>query len=163
MKKILLILLLTTSLAYSQSLNFVLEDSISMSKKELSQLTELYIEEKCPQCKVISNIIDDENTIFLKCSTVQNIYCNLTDTRYTYSYNLAFKIRKNHYSAIIQDVVCVSVYGNKDCKCIQPSSEYTIFTMIDKESFDNLMIKLEKEMDRVLSEYKIYLKEKSKL
>lgn len=163
MKKILLILLLATSSAYSQSLNFVLEDSISMSKKELSILTELYIEEKCPQCKVISSVIDDENAIYLKCATVQNVFCNMTDTRYTYSYSLTFKIKKNYYSAIIQDIKCVSVYGNKDCKCIQPSSEYTIFTTIDKESFDNLMIKLEKEMDRVLSEYKIYLKEKSKL
>lgn len=160
MKKILLMLLLMASSAYSQNINFVLEDSIKTSKKNLSILTELYIEEKCSQCKIISNVIDDENIIFLKCSTVQNVFCNMTDTRYTYSYNLKFKIRNNHYSAIIQDVSCMSVYGNKDCKCIQPGSEYTLSTMIDKESFDNLMVKLNKEMDKVLSEYKTYIREK---
>lgn len=162
MKNIILFLLISSA-SYSQNIGISKEDSIKMKKKDISIFTEMYIEEVCPNCRVISSVIDDENTIYLQCTTVKNVFCNFTDTRFIYSYRLTFKIKNNHCKAVISDVTCISVYGNKDCKCIQPNSEYTLSTMIDKESFDNLMMKLKSELDKQVADYQRYLIEKGEL
>ncbi len=156
MKNILTILLLLLSFnSISQTLE--LTDTINKRKLQIAILTELFIEEQCSNCNIIVNIIDDNNTIYLQCTNIQNVYCDNIDSRYTYSYTLKFIISNKQYKVTISDIKCISVYNNKNCKCIEYNSEYDISYSIDENSYNNLKLNLNKELQHILNKYVLYL------
>lgn len=155
MKYFNIIFFLFSVFQYFKAQEYSLEDSINinLSKIDIHEKIELFLE-GCNQCKIVSNVIDEESIVFVSCLNTQYAYCNNKDTRFNYVYSAVFKIKNESVKIEIKDLRCVSVYGDKDCKPIQPNTDYKDNSFIDKESFDRIMLNLKLDLRNFVDDCK---------
>lgn len=142
-------------------------DSLQDKQSQLYSKTKLFIAETWKSAKdVIQN--DDANAgiILVKGISVKNLFYQLNDHKWTYSYKVKFMIKDNKCRIIIDDVACISAIAenknfgsyNNDWPLmpvadIYPSEKGLRLTGINEERYLKLMNSLKDELQLIVNLY----------
>lgn len=111
-KHLLLILLLTTGIASYGQVNFkwdVIIDSLELNQDQLYSKTKLFIGETWKSAQnVIQNDDKVAGVILVKGLCIENIFFQMNDHRWTFSYNVKFYIKDKKCRIVIDNVYCES-------------------------------------------------------
>jgi hypothetical protein len=168
MKKIIVasISLFIMTIGHSQS-NFKWDkiDSISKSKNEIYSLTKMYIGEAWKSAQsVIQNDDKEGGAILVKGLSIQSLYYQMHDHKWTFSYSIKFLFKDNKYRVVIDDVYCQSAkvaqydWPNMPVADTYPAEKGLKTTGVNEERYLKIMTSLKQELQGILDGYEGYLK-----
>ena len=168
MKKVIFtaISLMILTLGYSQD-NFKWEkiDSISKNKNEIYSLTKMFIGETWKSAQdVIQNDDKEGGMVLVKGLSIQSLYFQANDHRWTFSYTVKFLFKDNKYRVIIEDVFCKSArcgqyeWPHMPVADTYPTEKGLKTTGVNEERYLEIMTSLKKELQSIVDRYESYLK-----
>ncbi len=139
-------------------------DSVSKNKTEIYTLTKMYIAETWKSAQdVIQNDDKEGGVILIKGISIKNLYFQMNDHRWTFSYTVKFMFKDNKYRILVDNVYCQSA------RCRQyewalmpvadkyPSKKGLGITNLNEERYLDLMKLLKYELQTIVDGYGIYL------
>jgi len=171
MKKVILttISILFMTISYAQT-NFKWDkiDSIAKNKNELYSLTKMYIGETWKSAQnVIQNDDKEGGAILVKGLSVQNLYYQMNDHKWTFSYTIKFLFKDNKYRVVIEDVYCQSArVAQYDWPLMPVSDTYPAekglkTTGVNEVRYLEIMSSLKNELQSIVDGYGSYLKKQN--
>jgi hypothetical protein len=142
-------------------------DSVPKSKAQIYSETKLFISETWRSAKdVIQNDDKDGGIILVKGLSVQSMYYQMNDHRWTYSYTLKFLMKENKYRVILEDVKCVSaICGTNSWPLVEAcdNCEFPGYmkTSLKKDRYDELLSSLKKDLQSIVDKYQKNMKEQN--
>ena len=170
MKKtiILLVFVLIGIKSFGQT-NFkwdVIIDSLDSNKSQLYSKSKLFIGETWNSAQNVIQADDKEAGIILvKGITIQNLYFQLNDHKWTFSYTIKFLMKDNRCRVIIEDVYCSAArtgqyeWPHLPVADSYPDSKGLKLTGINKKRYLTLMTSLKQELQSIVDSYINYVKE----
>jgi hypothetical protein len=140
-------------------------DSIQKNQNELYSITKMFIGETWKSAQsVIQNDDKEGGSILVKGLSVQSLYFQMNDHRWTFSYTVKFLFKEKKYRVIIEDVYCQSaVCAQYEWPHLPVADDYPIekglkLTGLNEERYLEVMTTLKKELQNIIDGYEDYLK-----
>jgi hypothetical protein len=153
-----------TGISFGQTrFQFEFMDSTSKSKSELYTLNKMFIGETWKSSQNVINVDDkDGGVILVKGLSIQNLYFQMNDHRYTFRYSIKFLFKDNKYKMIISDVYCESARaGIYDWPLLPmdgyPENGYRKLSL-NEERYNTIIKGVHDELLNLLNLYKLYSK-----
>ena len=168
MKKLILtsISMLLFTIAFGQT-NFKWDkiDYIAKNKNEIYSLSKMFIGETWKSAQnVIQNDDKEGGAILVKGLSVQSLFYQMNDHKWTFSYTVKFLFKDNKYRIVIEDVYCQSVrvaqyeWPNMPVSDTYPTEKGLRTTGVNEERYLEIMTGLKKELQSIVDSYESYLK-----
>ena len=143
----------------------VIIDSLDDNQGQLYSKTKLFIGETWKSAQnVIQNDDKDAGIILVKGISVQNLYYQMNDHRWTFSYSVKFLMKNNKCRIIIEDVYCSAArvaqyeWPHMPVSDVYPSSKGLKITGVNEKRYVQLMISLRTELQSIVNSYTDYVK-----
>lgn len=171
MKKLITIItiMLFSTITFGQT-NFVWEktDSISKTKFQIYSDTKMFIAETWKSAQsVIQNDDKDGGYILVKGLSIKNLYFQMNDHRYTFSYSVKFMMKEGKYKITIGGVYCETArcgivdWPRPPAADKYPEEKGVRITGLSETNYLKLMKLLKDEMQGILDSYVIYISKTS--
>jgi len=167
-KSLLVLALMLISITSFGQANFkwdVIIDSLDDNQDQLYSKTKLFIGETWKSAQnVIQNDDKDAGIILIKGISVQNLYYQMNDHRWTYSYSIKFLMKNNKCRIIIEDVYCSAArvaqydWPLMPLSDVYPSSKGMKITGVNEKRYIQLMTSLRAELQSIVDSYTDYVK-----
>lgn len=158
--------ILLMTLSYSQT-NFKWDkvDTISLNKNELYSRTKMFIGETWKSAQdVIQNDDKEGGAVLVKGLSIQNMFYQMNDHRWTFSYSVKFLFKDNKYRIVVEDVFCQSAragiydWPRMPVADTYPTEKGLKITGVNQERYLQLMSALKMELQSIVDSYEKYLK-----
>lgn len=143
----------------------VIIDSLDDSKSQLYSKTKFFISETWKSAKdVIQNDDKESGLILIKGLSVQNLFFQLNDHKWTYSHTIKFFMKDNKCRIIIEDVYCQSArcqqyeWPHMPVADNYPSSNGLKITGVNEKRYLELMTSLKQELQSIVDLYSSAMK-----
>ena len=164
---ILTIMVLTSSISFCQT-DFkwdVIIDSLEDSKSQLYSKTKLFIGETWKSAQdVIQSDDAQSGVILVKGLSIQNLYYQMNDHRWTYAYNIKFYMKDNKCRIVIGDVYCDAArcgtyeWPHMPVADNYPETKGLKTTGVNETRYFKLMSMLKAELQMVVDSYSEFVK-----
>jgi hypothetical protein len=140
-------------------------DSIAKNKNEIYSLTKMFIGETWKSAQdVIQNDDKEGGMILVKGLSIQSLYYQMNDHKWTFSYTVKFLFKDNKYRIVIEDVYCQAArcaqyeWPHMPVADTYPSEKGLKTTGVNEERYLEVMTTLKKELQSIADGYEKYLK-----
>jgi hypothetical protein len=139
-------------------------DSVTKTKDQIYSDTKMFIAETWKSSKdVIQNDDKEAGVILIKGINVQTFSSGIADiTKYTFKYNITFRMKDNKYKIIINEVSCIDgICEGYQRKLIQPFEgiENAPSVMgVSKKKSTEMMVSLKQDLQSIVDQYISYIK-----
>ena len=157
-----LMMCLMTMVSFGQT-NFkwdVVSDSLKDNKSELYSKTKLFIGETWKSAQnVIQNDDKEGGVILVKGLSVQNLYYQMNDHRWTFNYTIKFLMKDNKCRIVIEDVYCSAArvaqyeWPHMPVADTYPTSKGLSITGVNEERYLTIMTSLKQELQSIVDSY----------
>lgn len=155
-----LLLICTSSFAQENFKWDIVIDPLDNTRSELYSKTKLFIGKTWKSAKDVIQSDDAESgTILVKGLSIQNLFYQMNDHRWTYSYTITFMTKDNKCRIQISDVHCTSArvgtyeWPHMPIADSYPESKGLRITGVDEERYLELMGKLKAELQSIVDSY----------
>ena len=138
----------------------VITDSLENNKSELYSKTKLFIGETWKSAQdVIQNDDKEAGVILIKGVSVQNLYYQMNDHRWTFNYTIKFMIKDNKCRILIEDVYCSAArvaqyeWPHMPVSDTYPESKGLKITGVNEERYLTIMTSLKLELQSIADSY----------
>jgi len=143
----------------------VITDSLDDNQSQLYSKTKLFIGETWKSAQnVIQNDDKDAGIILVKGVIIQNLYYQMNDHRWTFSYSVKFLMKDNKCRIIIEDVYCSAArvthyeWPHMPVSDVYPSSKGMKITGVNEKRYVQIMVSLRQELQSIIDSYIDYVK-----
>jgi hypothetical protein len=143
----------------------VIIDSPDNSKSELYSKSKLFIAETWKSAQdVIQNDDSESGVILVKAKSVQNLYFQLNDHRWTFDYSIKFLMKDNKCRIIIDNVHCEAAragtyeWPHMPVADRYPETKGLIRTGVNEERYLKVMTMLKSELQMIVDSYSAYVR-----
>ena len=140
-------------------------ESLDKNKSELYSQSKLFISEMWKSAKdVIQNDDKEAGIILVKGLSVQNLYYQMNDHRWTFSYTVKFLMKDNRCRVIIDDVYCTGArvaqyeWPHMPVADSYPDKKGLRITGVNKKRYSEIMSSLKQDLQTIADSYADYLK-----
>jgi len=162
---VIVILIFSTQKSFSQT-NFewdVIIDSLTETQSNLYSKTKLFIAETWNSAQnVIQNDDAEKGLILVKGISNQNLFYQLSEHKWNFSYTVKFMLKENKCRIIINNVYCVEARTGKfDWPLVPVSDNYPADgwkkTSLSDKRYLELMSNLKSDLQKIVTSYNSYL------
>ena len=163
---VLISILMYSSTSYCQT-DFkwdVVIDSLDYSKSELYSKTKLFIGETWNSAQNVIQSDDKESGVVLvKGISVQNLYYQMNDHRWTYAYSIKFMMKDNKCRIVIDKVHCDAArcgtyeWAHMPVADSYPTTKGLKTTGVNEKRYLELMTMLKSELQMIVNSYSDYV------
>jgi len=143
----------------------VIIDSLDSNKSQLYSKSKLFIGETWNSAQNVIQIDDkDAGIILVKGVTIQNLYFQMNDHNWTFSYTIKFLMKDNRCRVIIEDIHCSAArtgqyeWPHLPVAETYPDSKGLKLTGLNKKRYLTLMVSLKQELQSIVDSYTEYVK-----
>lgn len=143
----------------------VVTDSLDSDKSQLYSKSKLFIGETWKSAQnVIQNDDKDAGIILIKGVSIQNLYYQMNDHRWTFSYSIKFLMKDNKCRIIIEDVYCSAArvaqyeWPHMPVSDTYPESKGLKITGLNEKRYLQVMTSLKEELQSTVDSYIKYVK-----
>lgn len=164
---LILIFLLIGEFSFGQT-NFkwdVIIDSLEGNQSELYSKTKLFIGETWKSAQnVIQNDDKEAGVILVKGASVQNLFYQMNDHRWTFDYTIKFLMKDNKCRIIIEDVYCSAArvaqyeWPHMPVSDTYPEPKGLKTTGVNESRYLSIMTELKQELQSIVNSYAVAIK-----
>lgn len=140
-------------------------DSLEENQSQLYSKTKLFIGETWRSSQdVIQNDDAAAGVILVKGLSVQNLFYQMNDHRWTYAYSIKFMVKDKKCRIVIDNVYCDAArcatyeWPHMPVADVYPTEKGLKLTGVNEERYLELMTKLKSELQMVVDSYSAYIK-----
>ena len=149
-------------ISYGQT-NFewdVITDSLEDDKSQLYSKTKLFIGEAWNSAQnVIQNDDKDAGVILVKGVSVQNLFYQLNDHKWTFNYSVKFLMKDGKSRIIIENVYCSAArvaqyeWPHMPVADVYPTSKGSKITGVNEKRYHTIMAELKQDLQTIVDAY----------
>lgn len=143
----------------------VITDSLEDNKSQLYSKTKLFIGETWKSAQnVIQNDDKEAGIILIKGVSIQNLYYQMNDHRWTFNYTIKFLMKDNKCRIVIEDVYCSAArvaqyeWPHMPVSETYPESKGLKITGVNEKRYLTIMTSLMQELQSIVDTYSTAVK-----
>tara|TARA_B100000795_G_C22545361_1_gene340413 strand:- start:60 stop:602 length:543 start_codon:yes stop_codon:yes gene_type:complete len=140
-------------------------ESLDKNKSELYSQSKLFISETWNSAKdVIQNDDKDAGIILIKGLSIQNLYYQMNDHKWTFSYTIKFLMKDDRCRVIIENIYCSAArtgqyeWPKMPVSDIYPSKKGLRITGVNEKRYLKVMTSLKQDLQSIVDSYIDYVK-----
>jgi len=138
----------------------VISDSLEDNQSQLYSKTKLFIGETWKSAQnVIQNDDKEGGVILVKGLSIQSLYYQMNDHRWTFNYTIKFLMKDNKCRIVIEDVYCSAArvaqyeWPHMPVAETYPTSKGLKITGVNEERYLTIMTSLKQELQSIVDSY----------